>query len=278
MSRLGNTGLQTSVNAIGVGNPGLGGQAALPGRPLTARSVLLSVLLGTEPPRLPVALLVSTTALFGIAEGTARTALSRMASSGELTTDDAWYAIADPRLLERQSRQAASRRGETQPWDRAWTQLVVVAPGRRPADERAAMRDEMRRSRMGELREGLWLRPDNLGLSPTDQKHLARFSVEPDDPHALVERLWDLKGWASTARQLTDQITQLTPILESRDPTPLAEGFVLSAAVLRHLQADPLLPAELLDPKWPGQTLRQAYDRYDSAYRLVLHSWFDDFR
>lgn len=65
-------------------------------RTLTARSVLLSVLLGTDPPRLPVGLLVRTTELFGIAEGTTRTALSRMVATGELTTTDGWYEIASP--------------------------------------------------------------------------------------------------------------------------------------------------------------------------------------
>ena len=47
----------------------------------------------------------------------------------------------------------------------------------------------------------------------------------------------------------------------------LADGFVTSAAVLRHLQADPLLPDELLPARWPGAALRADYDRYDAAYR-----------
>ena len=42
--------------------------------PLTTRSVLASTLLGTRPPRLPVGRLVRAGALFGIAEGTVRTA------------------------------------------------------------------------------------------------------------------------------------------------------------------------------------------------------------
>jgi phenylacetic acid degradation operon negative regulatory protein len=68
-------------------------------RPFTARSVILSVLLGTEPPRLPVGLLVGTTELFGITDNTTRTALSRMSSAGEVRADDGWYEIASPRLL-----------------------------------------------------------------------------------------------------------------------------------------------------------------------------------
>jgi phenylacetic acid degradation operon negative regulatory protein len=64
------------------------------------------------------------------------------------------------------------------------------------------------------------------------------------------------------------------PALEAHDRGALAEGFVISAAVLRHLQADPLLPPELLPEDWPGAELRAEYDRYDAAYRAVLVDWF----
>jgi phenylacetic acid degradation operon negative regulatory protein len=88
-----------------------------------------------------------------------------------------------------------------------------------------------------------------------------------------VTELWDLDGWARGAGALLDQMAQLRPALEAGDHQPLAAGFVPSAAVLRHLQADPLLPAELLPAGWPGDELRQAYDRYDAAYRAVLRDW-----
>jgi phenylacetic acid degradation operon negative regulatory protein len=61
---------------------------------------------------------------------------------------------------------------------------------------------------------------------------------------------------------------------EAGDPAELAAGFVTSAAVLRHLQADPLLPDALLPSGWPGAALRTEYDRYDAAYRSVLRTWF----
>ncbi|HKY75862.1 MAG TPA: PaaX domain-containing protein, C- domain protein, partial [Acidimicrobiia bacterium] len=61
--------------------------------PLTARSVLASVLLGTEPPWLPTRLLVRTAELFGIADGTARVALSRMASAGEAVPEGGGYRL-----------------------------------------------------------------------------------------------------------------------------------------------------------------------------------------
>src|SRR4051812_31262220 len=73
-------------------------------RDLTARSVLLSVLLGSDPPQLPVQLLVRTTELFGIAEGTTRTALSRMTSAGEVRGGDGVYRLVSAGLLARQAR------------------------------------------------------------------------------------------------------------------------------------------------------------------------------
>jgi phenylacetic acid degradation operon negative regulatory protein len=61
--------------------------------------------------------------------------------------------------------------------------------------------------------------------------------------------------------------------LDAGDTSALAPGFVLSAAVLRHLAADPLLPAALLPAGWPGPELRGVYDAWDRAYRDLLASW-----
>lgn len=251
---------------------------------MTARSVLLSVLLGSDPPRLPVDLLVSTTELFGIAEGTARTALSRMTSTGELRAADGRYEIVSERLLHRQARQAISRHGAAAPWELGddWLQAVVAADGRRPAAQRAALREALGDARLAELREGVWLRPANLArpdLGPDTGGDVAWFIAVPDDdPVALARRLWDLDGWAEGARSLRAELSELVPALERGERSVLAEGFVVSAAVLRHLQADPLLPAALLPPTWPGGDLRATYDRFDAAYRAVLKDWFDAHR
>jgi phenylacetic acid degradation operon negative regulatory protein len=255
------------------------GNTPAPRRSLTARSVLLSVLLGTQPPRLPVSLLVSTTQLFGIADGTTRTALSRMAAAGEVRADDGWYELTAPRLIERQARQARSRRGERRRWDGDWVQIVVVADGRRRAADRAALRAELALRRLAELREGVWLRPDNLDDPPPTARELVTFQVRPEsDPALLASQLWDLEGWAVEARSLRRRLTALVAPLEDGGRTVLDAGFVLSADVLRHLQSDPLLPDELVPRGWPGGELRADYERYDAAYRAVLRSWFDAHR
>ena len=43
--------------------------------------------------------------------------------------------------------------------------------------------------------------------------------------------------------------------------------------MLRHLQADPLLPDALLPADWPGSALRRTYDHWDRRYREVLTTW-----
>src|SRR5579862_9666620 len=92
-----------SRNTSSAGRPSSG-----PDRPLTARSVVASTLLGVEPPRLPTRLLVRSGELFGISQGTTRVALSRMVAAGELVVEGNAHELAG-RLLERQARQQASR-------------------------------------------------------------------------------------------------------------------------------------------------------------------------
>jgi phenylacetic acid degradation operon negative regulatory protein len=249
--------------------------SAAPAAPLTARSVLASTLLGADPPELPVAHLVRMAGLFGINPNRARVALSRMVAAGEATTDGTGrYGLAG-HLLDRQRRQAASRAGRTGPWRGGWHMLVLTSVGD-TADVRAARRRALAGARLGELRLGVWARPDNLALDLEGALagglggDAIPFAATPaDDPVALARSLWDLEAWATLAHRLMADM-RATRAASAED---LAPGFVLSAAVLRHLQADPLLPDELLPAGWPGRALRSAYDDYDARYRGVLADW-----
>lgn len=260
----------------------------MPARPLSARSVLASTLLGTVPPRMPADRLVRVGALFGLAEGTVRTALSRMVSAGELRRDERGRYELTGDLLRRQRRQLESRSGAVVPpggrpgdWSGRWVQAVVVE-GARGAPERAALRRAMARLRLGELRDGVWLRPDNLdpARDPDERRVVDRqcrwFGVEPGHDDELAATLWDLDGWSAGAVELRRAMAGMTGRLEDGDVAALADGFVLSARVLRHFVADPLLPPELLGRRWAGGPLRADYDRFDAAFRSTLRRWLDD--
>ncbi len=233
--------------------------------------MLASALLGEDPPELPVAHLVHLAGLFGINGNRARVALSRMAAAGEVTTDGTGRYRLAGHLLERLERQSASRRGRTRAWNGRWRMVVVTTAGS-SADERQVRRRRLALARLAEQREGVWLRPDNIDLlpDPGEDPDVACFSSVPDhDPVELAAGLWDLTGWAEEALALLGGLEELSPA----GPEDLAPGFVLSAAVVRQLQADPLLPGELLPARWPGGELRRAYDGWDARYRDVLRRW-----
>jgi phenylacetic acid degradation operon negative regulatory protein len=239
--------------------------------PLTARSVLASALLGQEPPELPVAHLVHLASLFGINENRARVALSRMAAAGEVSTDGSGRYRLGGHLLARQERQSQSRRADTRPWSGGWRLVVVTATGR-AAEDRSALRRRLTLARLAEQREGVWLRPDNIDLQPdpAEEPGVVLYTAWPDgDGAALAAALFDLEEWARRALELATRLDDRP----THGPEDLAPGFELSAAVLRHLQADPLLPAELLPDGWPGTDLRRTYDGWDRQYRRVLAHW-----
>jgi phenylacetic acid degradation operon negative regulatory protein len=250
---------------------GRAGRATVTGPPLTARSVLASALLGEDPPELPVAHLVHLAGLFGINANRARVALSRMVASGEVVTDGAGRYRLAGRLLERRGRQEDSRVGRTRPWNGSWRLVVVTTTGS-TAELRADRRRRLGLARLAEQREGVWLRPDNLDLRPdpaADPDLTVYVGAPVSDPARLAASLWDLGGWAGGARALADRLADHP----TRGPDELVDGFTLSAAVLRHLQSDPLLPDELLPAGWPGPGLRDAYTSWDRAYRDVLRAW-----
>jgi phenylacetic acid degradation operon negative regulatory protein len=252
-------------------------------RPLSARSVVASTLLGMRPPRLPTQILVRSGTLFGIAEGTTRVAVSRMAAAGELEPDGDGYRLGGA-MVARQARQDLSRHGANDRWDGRWTTYVVVGEAR-DAQDRARFRAAATALRLAELREGVWLRPDNLpsGVLPDDEAIVAdqcrTFLSEPAGrPAELAADLWDLGAWADRAHELRRRLGAVVGALTDGDLDALAEGFVLSAATLRHFQADPLLPAELLPDGWPGAALRADFDGYDAAYKAVWTAWYREQR
>ncbi|MGH3633060.1 PaaX family transcriptional regulator C-terminal domain-containing protein [Mycobacterium sp.] len=220
---------------------------------MTARSVVLSVLLGAHPAWASAAELIRLTSDFGIKETTLRVALTRMVSAGDLIHSADGYRLSD-RLLARQRRQDDAMLPRVRPWRGYWTTVIVTSVGT-DARTRALLRTMLHDKRFGELREGVWMRPDNLGLElDAEVRARARIvKVCDDEPADLAGQLWDLSAWARTGHRLLDEMTAATDV-------PVR--FVVAAAMVRHLLTDPMLPAELLPADWPGEQLRAAYNDF----------------
>ena len=133
-------------------------------RPLSARSLVLSTLLGSHPPRLPGPALIAVGALFDLGPGTMRTAVSRMVADGELIAVGGGQFELGAAMLDRQQRLDVGREGRHEPWMGEWWTAIVLAD-RRGLAERRLFRAEMTKRLMGELRPDVWLRPANVRAS-----------------------------------------------------------------------------------------------------------------
>ncbi|HEY6647364.1 MAG TPA: PaaX family transcriptional regulator C-terminal domain-containing protein [Mycobacterium sp.] len=246
---------------------------------LSARSVLATALLGADQPHLTVGELVAMASLFGISGGAARTCLWRMVSNGELTSDDGMYALAGGLLERRERVDEASRFAATRQWDGTW-ELAVVSLERRSAADRLALRKAASALHLAELREGVWIRPDNLDPDrlPTLRTVLDRQCVHfhgaaSDIPAETVRSLFNLDDWAADARRFSRAVHDEVDA-EAVAADDFVYWFALSVAVVRHLQLDPLLPAEFLPEHWPGHDLRSAYRRFDEVFKQRLNTAF----
>jgi phenylacetic acid degradation operon negative regulatory protein len=244
-------------------------------RALTPRSLVLSLLLGMRHPARPARELVAWCALFGVPDGTARVALSRMVSAGELEHTDGSYRLAG-RIAARRSDQdfalAPRLRADHGEW---WMELVAVDA--RSAHDRAALRTALRHARFAERRPGVWMRPANLDAVRLGvvSEQCERFTLRPDDPIGLVRELFAPQDWAGDARRHVGALRRAVPH-EAVTPRALARAFVDGAAAVAHLRADPILPAGVLPPRWPGSDLRDEYVAFRRRFGGAVQAWFVD--
>jgi len=217
---------------------------------MTARSVVLSVLLGAHPASATSAELLRLTAGFDIKETAMRVALTRLVAAGDLVRSAAGYGLSE-RLLARQRRQDEALNPLTRPWGGNWLAVVVTSIGC-DARTRTALRSGLSERRFAELREGIWMRPNNIDVDlGADLGTRTRMLTARDQqPAELAGKLWDLTGWAHTGHQLLAQMA---------DAPDVPGRFAIAAAMLRHLRRDPVLPPELLPPDWPGERIRSRY-------------------
>lgn len=223
-------------------------------RPLTARSAILSMLLGAHPPSATVSEVVAFGRHVDINDSAVRAALTRMVAAGDLQRESGVYTLSD-RLVERQHRQDEAMRVPTGAWNGTWHVAVVVSTGKDPAS-RLHLRRSMVGAHFGELREGVWMRPDNLEWHPDADiaEDLELMRARPHH-HAgdLAYRLFTPHRWAATGRDLLAHADHAA--------TP-HDRLTAVATIVRHLTRDPLLPPELLPSDWPGGALRRTYDAF----------------
>ncbi len=220
---------------------------------MTARSVVLSVLLGAHPASATAAELLRLTTDFGIKETALRVALTRLVAAGDLVRSVEGYGLSE-RLLARQRQQDSALNPQTRNWDGDWLAVVITSIGC-DARTRAALRSGLAERRFAELREGFWMRPDNIDVELGDglDSYTRLLTARDEKPAELAATLWDLAGWTQTGHEL------LAAMADAED---VPSRFVIAAAMVRHLRRDPVLPPELLPADWPGTRIRSRYAEF----------------
>jgi phenylacetic acid degradation operon negative regulatory protein len=224
--------------------------------------------------------LVQWCGLFGVADGTARVALSRMVDRGELRTVDGMYELAG-RVGARRATQDWSLAPEVEAWDGGW-RMAVVDDRARTAADRSALREAMRRLRYAAVREAVWTRPDNLPRASGSQENWAVVDDQcqwwrsvPDGPaRPRAESLFGVKAWIVSARAATRELAVNERALAKGSERALADAFVAGASALAVIRLDPLLPSELGESARVGDDLRVAYQSYEAAFTPAVRGWF----
>ncbi len=243
---------------------------------LTPRSLVASLLLGMDPARMRGADLVRWCALFDVAEGTTRVALSRMAERGELVNDRGRYELGGDLAVRKSEQDRAIAAPDSAAWDGSWS-LLVAPRGELGAGDRARLRAALRALRYGELRDGLWTRPANLSEHEQPRRALEltqqscdRWTGRPGRA-VDIDALFGVVAWAERARELAAELNRSGSRLAAE--AELLVFFEIAVASVRHLRSDPRLPAELLASDWPGDQLRAVYGRRRGEFAMATADW-----
>ncbi|MGV8873853.1 MAG: PaaX family transcriptional regulator C-terminal domain-containing protein [Rhodococcus sp. (in: high G+C Gram-positive bacteria)] len=223
-------------------------------RKLTARSAILSALLGAHPAEASAAGILTLATKLGLRQSAVRVALTRLVAAGDLDRSEGMYRLS-ARLISRQRRQDFALQHEASTWDGSW-RLAIVTTGAEDSTDRAALRTALRAAKFGEVREGVWGRPNNIPTTvrADASERLSLFIAVPEGNSAqLVEHAFAPQDWALVAEELTRMM---------REASALVERFEIAAAIVRHILDDPLLPLDVLPADWPGDGIRETYESF----------------
>ncbi len=235
-----------------------------------------------------MAALVRLMAPLGIAAPAVRTAISRMVRQGWLDPvrlpQGPGYA-ATAKCIRRldQAGERIYRAGRVT-WSGSW-HLLVVRPIRDRA-KRERLRADLSFLGYAPLSDSTWIGPRP---SPELDTLLASEGVHADtfdarlagDPHELVSRAWDLptigrayEEWLVGAVELVGSLPD-DAVGDAPDERVFAVRSRLVHGWRNFLFRDPGLPADLLQPGWPGEKAR-AYFEQEAARLLPAAAAFVD--
>lgn len=229
---------------------------------VTAKNLVLDLLLAAGSDHLPVRHLLAAAALFGIPGNNLRVALARLSSDGMIESVGRGVyqlsASANELAADVATWRTAGQR--TVPWS---GQHITVHCGALGRSDRVALRHRDRALQMLGLREldrSLFVRPDNLqGGVEQVRRRLYTLGLEREasvfitsafDPERedRIRRLWNDAALDETYGRIQHQLSDWTSRLDQLPIEDAArESYLLGRKAIRHVVFDPLLPAPLVN-------------------------------
>lgn len=225
--------------------------------------------------RAPVSSLVKLLDPLGFAPPAVRTAISRMVRQGwlhplRLTTGPGY--LLTPRAARRWDEASARVQRTGRPgWDGRFDLVLLGGPVPR--------RDEHRLTFLGygQLSETVWiaaraaddvdavLKDAGVGFERFSSAHAAGSAHAAE----VAARAWNLGKIAAAYERFVDEQTPLVTGVTARstDEEAFAARFRLVHAWRSSSFCDPLLPASLLPPRWPGPAAASFLDRHATRLR-----------
>jgi phenylacetic acid degradation operon negative regulatory protein len=262
-----------------------------PPRALTAKELVIDFLSNRSPREMPARVIVDTAAALGFTEQSVRMALTRLVEEGlAVSVGRGVYKLAPSGdAMRREVRKWRNITDSTKPWTGGWV-AIYDAPIRR--SDRAALRRHEQALRLRGFREftaGLSIRPANLRDSTTElREQLQALGLHPDAivatmsdvdeaTRARAMELWDTKALLESYERLMRAMGASTRHVYALPlETAAGETLVLGRDVLRHINLDPLLPAELM-PERPLRKLVRTMTVYDAMARQIWRRFMSQF-
>jgi phenylacetic acid degradation operon negative regulatory protein len=211
--------------------------------------------------------------------GVVRTAMSRLAADGWLEREKAgrnsFYRLVKK---GRQTFDAATKHiYDPRPSD--WTgrfELLLIGSG----GDRDAAREALKNAGFGSPLPGVWVAPSGVPI-PEEATAAIRLEVsaEDDSGRRLLRESWPLDRTADAYRKFMKTFEPLRGWIDRSARMSELDAFAARILLIHYYRRvvlrDPLLPAVLLPPDWPGRAARELCGDIYRGLLPASERWLD---